>query len=168
MPSMESGSTPGQFPENLRDLMNTGHAPNVTLPPQRGGVVPGPVSPRLPLPPSAMSGQGSPGGLHYPLGQWGVGEAMPGLHPAPQGAQFTGLQRHRSLSGNSIPASGAPQGGRFQFPADGQFSGAPGQGQMGPMFSPGQGQTPGSTPQQQHMFSNRMMQRSISMNTGGQ
>ncbi|XP_076457101.1 uncharacterized protein LOC143291220 isoform X2 [Babylonia areolata] len=169
MPTMESGTSPGQFPENLRDLMNTGHAPNVTIPPQRGGVVAGPpVSPRLPpLPPSAMSG-------HH-LGQWGVGEAMPSLHPpAPQGAQFSGLQRHRSLSGNNIPNSGAPpQGARFQFPAEGQFSGQ-GQGQMGPMFSPGQGQAPpGSTAaqqqqQQQHLFQqNRMLQRSLSMNTGG-
>lgn len=33
---MDPVTSPGQFPENLRDLMNTGHAPNVTIPPQGG------------------------------------------------------------------------------------------------------------------------------------
>ncbi|KAK7484351.1 hypothetical protein BaRGS_00024356, partial [Batillaria attramentaria] len=176
MASLDATTPPGQFPENLRDLMNTGHAPNVTIPVQRGGVVPGPMSPRLPLPTGAALPRqptpGTQGAPHYPMGHWvtgagGAGDAIPGL---PQGAQFTNLGRHRSLSGNSLPSPGG-QGARFQFPGDGQFTGTPGQGQLGPMFSPGQNQgvpppPPGPNAQQQQMFpQNRMLQRSLSMNT---
>ncbi|XP_050406274.1 nuclear receptor coactivator 2 isoform X2 [Patella vulgata] len=148
------------FPENLNELMNTGHAPNVTLPVQRGQSLPSPLSPRYNtgnlqplspmLPPSTPPSQLSP---HFNAPsqqqQWNM---------RPQQTGMTGqynIQRHRSLSGGNIPNSGvAPPPSGFTLP-DTQFTGN--QSKMGLLPQ---------SPQNQQLYARQMLQRQMSLPPG--